>query len=122
MAPAKRKVEQAFAGAVERIAPGGYLVLFDGLEMEGDPVQKLRIRFLGRQARDAFETFAREYQPFKIAYREIDNGAVELSRRAFTRYITKSIFLGKSLWQTERLESYQYYQEASSARRSPAWG
>ncbi len=112
VAPAKQKVEQAFAGAVERIAPGGYLVLFDGLEMDGDPQQKLRIRFLSRQAREHFGVFAREYKPFKIAYREVDNGAIELSRRAFTRYITKSIFLGKSLWQTERLESYQYYQES----------
>jgi hypothetical protein len=36
---------------------------------------------------------------------------VELSRRDFTRYITKSIFLDKPLWQTERLESYQYFNE-----------
>jgi hypothetical protein len=34
---------------------------------------------------------------------------IEISRHNFTRYITKSIFLGKPLWQTERLESYQYF-------------
>ena len=112
VAPAKQKVEQAFAGAVERMAPGGYLVLFDGLEMDGDPLEKLRIRFVSRQAHDHFGVFAREYKPFKIIYREVENGAIELSRRAFTRYITKSIFLGKSLWQTERLESYQYFKES----------
>ena len=113
VAPAKHKVEQAFAGAVERLAPGGYLVLFDGLEMDGDPHEKLRIHFLSRQAHDHFIVFAREYRPFKITYREIESGiGIELSRRAFTRYITKSIFLGKSLWQTERLESYQYFKES----------
>ena len=36
---------------------------------------------------------------------------MELSYRDFTRYITKSIFLDKRLWQTERLESYQYFNE-----------
>ena len=41
-----------------------------------------------------------------------DPYTIELSWRDFTRYITKSIFLGKPLWQTERLESYQYYDEA----------
>ena len=35
-----------------------------------------------------------------------------LSLHDFTRYIDKSIFLDKPLWQTERLESYQYYTEA----------
>jgi SAM-dependent methyltransferase len=111
--PAKQKVEQTFASAVERLAPGGYLVLFDGLEMDGNPQEKLRIRFLSRQARDHFMRFAREYRPFRITYREVENQAgIELSQRDFTRYITKSIFLGKSLWQTERLESYQYFKES----------
>ncbi len=36
---------------------------------------------------------------------------MELSRRDFTRYLTKSIFLGKALWESERLQSYQYFTE-----------
>ncbi len=107
---AKQRAEAALAGAVGRLAPGGCLVLFDGLEMPGDPHEKLRLRFLSRQARQHFETFAREYHPFRIHFRDCDGPLhVELSRRDFTRYITKSIFLGKALWQTERLESYQYF-------------
>lgn len=48
----------------------------------------------------------------RIAYREVEESlCVELSQRDFTRYITKSIFLGKRLWETERLQSYQYYTE-----------
>ncbi len=39
---------------------------------------------------------------------------MELSYHNFTRYVTKSIFLNKRLWQTERLESYQYYHETES--------
>ena len=49
------------------------------------------------------------------ALRTIDTGdafEVELPQHDFTRYITKSIFLDKRLWQTERLESYQYFTQA----------
>ena len=109
---AKQRVERALAGAVDRLAPGGYLVLFDGLETSGDIQESLCIRFRHWQARRRFDTFAREYRPFRISYRESsDPFVVELSYRDFTRYITKSIFLGKRLWQTERLESYQYFNE-----------
>jgi hypothetical protein len=59
-----------------------------------------------------FEIFAREYHPFKVKYRETDDPlCVMLSRRHFTRYITKSIFLRKALWKSERFESYQYFTE-----------
>jgi hypothetical protein len=108
-----QRVEQALAGAVSCLAPAGYLVLFDGLETAGDLQQKLRLRFHTRLARDNFYIFAREYRPFRVTYQEVgDPYTIELSWRDFTRYITKSIFLGKPLWQTERLESYQYFDEA----------
>lgn len=109
----KQRVEQALLGAVEMLAPGGILVLFDGLEPSGDIQKRLRIRFSHWQARQRFDTFASEYRPFRISYVESsDPFLVEISLRDFTRYITKSIFLGKKLWQTERLESYQYFNEA----------
>jgi hypothetical protein len=107
---AKLRVGQALTGAVKRLAPGGYLLLFDGLETSGDIQEKLRIRFRHWPARRRFDAFAREYRPFRISYQECDAfNTVEMSRRDFTRYITKSIFLEKKLWQTERLESYQYF-------------
>jgi SAM-dependent methyltransferase len=110
--PAKQAVEHALAVSMSCMAPGGWLVLFDGLEPPGDLQEKLRVRFLDRRARDHFEIFARQYHPFHITYCEIGGPfLVELSRRDFTRYISKSIFLGKSLWQTEKLESYQYFTE-----------
>jgi SAM-dependent methyltransferase len=110
---AKQRVAQAFTGAAARLAPGGYLLLFDGLEPPGDLNQKVRLRFLSPQSADHFETFAREYHPFQIRARASGGpNRVELSLRDFTRYITKSIFLGKALWQSERFESYQYYNES----------
>jgi SAM-dependent methyltransferase len=109
---AKQRVEQALAGAVGCLKPGGWLVLFDGLESPGDPQQILRIRFRDYPARQEFETFAVEYHPLRIAYHPLENPlCVELTQRDFTRYITKSIFLGKQLWKTEQLESYQYFTE-----------
>lgn len=109
---ARARVEQAFALAAGRVMPGGWLVLFDGLEPPGDPRRRMRVRFLTRESRAHFETFAREYRPFRITYRATGEDVVELSQRDFTRYLTKSIFLGKKLWQTERLESYQYFTES----------
>jgi SAM-dependent methyltransferase len=109
---AKDGVARALALAVERLVPGGYLVLFDGLEPAGDLLAPVRVRFQHAQARRRFDTFVREYRPFKISARPVaGTGSLELSYRDFTRYITKSIFLEKSLWETERLESYQYFTE-----------
>ncbi|MCE1255347.1 MAG: class I SAM-dependent methyltransferase [Anaerolineae bacterium] len=106
----KQKVEQALAAATACLAPGGWLVLFDGLEPDGDPELKVHPRFHNMQARREFDTFALEYTPFNIVYRETANPLVlELSQHDFTRYITKSIFLGKQLWQSERRQSYQYF-------------
>jgi SAM-dependent methyltransferase len=119
---AKLRVEQALASAADRLEPGGWLALFDGLESPGDPLTPVRIRFRDRMARQDFETFAQEYQPLRITYRQLESPlGVELSWRDFTRYITKSIFLGKKLWESERLQSYQYFTEeeyrAAFARR-----
>ena len=107
---AKQRVEEALAGAIGCLAPDGWLVVFDGLEPAGDPDDLFYIRFQDSQVWDDFEVFARQYQPFRISYRKIENPlCIEITRRNFTRYLTKSIFLGKSLWQTERKESYQYF-------------
>lgn len=110
---AKQRVAQALGGAASLLDAGGWLLLFDGLEPPGDPHEMLRIAFVDRQARAHFETFCRTYHPFRITYQPAGHPlAVEISRRDFTRYITKSIFLGKRLWDTERSESYQYFTEA----------
>lgn len=109
---AKQRVEQAFAAAVGCLEPGGWLILFDGLEPSGDPQQILHIRLRDQQMRQEFQTFVEQYYPFPITYREVESPlCVELSQHAFTRYLTKSIFLGKGLWESEWLQSYQYFTE-----------
>jgi len=109
---AKLRVEKALVAAADRLEPGGWLILFDGLEPPHDPRTVLRIRFRDHQARQGFETFAQEYQPLQITYRQVEGPlCIELPWRDFTRYITKSIFLGKRLWESERLQSYQYFTE-----------
>lgn len=109
---AKASVEAALKLAAACLAPGGTLLLFDGLETPEAVDKWVQIRFRHVQARRRFETFVREYHPFRIKPRTIGNpSCVELSWRDFTRYITKSIFLEKQLWQKERLESYQYFNK-----------
>lgn len=109
---AKARVAAAFTVIAGRLAQGGYMLLFDGLEPPSDPSIKVRLRFLDTQARRHFETFAAEYRPFQVNVTRLDDPQrVELFGRDFTRYITKSIFLGKALWKSERLESYQYFTE-----------
>lgn len=106
----KQRVEEALAVAVSCLAPGGWLVLFDGIEPAGNSTDRLQLRFQDPMAWNEFEIFASQYRPFRISYRNLEPPmSIEISRHNFTRYITKSIFLGKPLWQTERLESYQYY-------------
>lgn len=107
---AKQKVIETFSLAANCLSTGGTLVLFDGLEQPEEMQRPVKIRFLSEQAQENFQIFAREYHLFHISYRTTDTPfVIELSQRDFTRYITKSIFLGKPLWQTERLESYQYF-------------
>lgn len=111
--PARQRVEQALGAISRRLTPDGWLVLFDGLEPAGDPAEPVQLRFAELRARADFELFARQYRPFHITFAPLSSPLeVRLSRRDFTRYITKSIFLGKSLWQTEQYESYQYFTEA----------
>ncbi len=108
----KQRVEQALGAAASCLTPGGWLVLFDGLEAPGDPHEMLRVCFQDAGVREDFERFVQEYHPFKIKYQQTDDPlCVMLSRRHFTRYITKSIFLRKGLWKSERFESYQYFTE-----------
>ena len=120
---AKERVHQALGGAVGCLADGGWLVLFDGLEPPGDGGQRVHLRFQSWQARRRFETFAQEFKPFRIQYRETgEAGCVELSQHDFARYIDKSIFLDKALWESERLESYQYFTEAEFRQAISALG
>lgn len=107
----KTNVRSSFANLAKTLKPGGHLILFDGLEAPGSPESLIQIRFQTTQAWQKFQTFAREYQPFRIQYETLQNHLVELSLHDFTRYVTKIIFLGKPLWERERHESYQYFQE-----------
>jgi len=109
---ARDRVRQALASALNCLEPEGWLLLFDGLESAGDPALLLRIHFHDAAILQEFETFCSQYQPFPITYRQAgDPLTVELTSHDFTRYITKSIFLGKHLWESERLQSYQYFTE-----------
>ncbi len=114
-------VAGALAAATGLLAPGGYLLIFDGLEPPGDPERRITLRFLDPEAREEFRVFVDEYHPFRIHARWLADGwRVEISQHDFARYIDKSIFLSKALWETEQLESYQYYTEDDFRRELAA--
>ena len=103
-------VARALAAAASLLAPGGYLLIFDGLEPPGDPERPVTLQFLDPTAREEFCIFVAEYHPFRIHARWLADGwQVEISQHDFARYVDKSMFIRKALWQTERLESYQYF-------------
>ncbi len=108
----KRRAGEALRNIVRCLAPGGRLVLFDGLEPQGDPEKRVTVRFREREFRDEFDTFAREYVPFRVTFTQLGSPLeISLSQRDLTRYLDKSIFIRKRLWQAERFESYQYFTE-----------
>jgi SAM-dependent methyltransferase len=101
-----------FTNLSQTVKPGGYVILFDGLEADVPLDTAIQIQFQTPEAMEKFQTFAREYQPFRIQYQINTDDIATLSMRDFTRYVTKIIFLGKPLWVRERQESYQYFNES----------
>jgi SAM-dependent methyltransferase len=107
---ARAAVGRCLASLKSLLSPGSFLLIFDGLEPGGDPETPVILRFLQPAAREEFRVFVAEYQPFRIQATWLADGwQVQISQHDFARYITKSIFIRKALWETERLESYQYF-------------
>lgn len=112
----KQDVAQTFATICTCLNPGGYILLFDGVEAPGDAQRWIEFRFRQPTGRQRFEQFTREYLPFRIQSQPGSTaGSVRLRQRDFTRYITKLIFVGKPLWEREHQESYQYFTESEFA-------
>jgi SAM-dependent methyltransferase len=108
----KANLLTSFTNLSQTVKPGGYVILFDGLEVNASPDTPNQIQFQTPEAMEKFQTFAREYLPFRIQYQQESERIITLSSRDFTRYATKIIFLGKPLWERERQESYQYFNES----------
>lgn len=108
----KANLHTSFGNLSQTVKPGGYVILFDGLEVNIPTDKPIQIQFQAPEAMEKFQTFAREYQPFRVQFHQDSADKVTLSMRDFTRYVTKIIFLGKPLWERERQESYQYFTEA----------
>lgn len=107
----KANLHTSFTVLSQTVKAGGYVILFDGLETNIPLDTAIQVQFQTPEAMEKFQTFAREYKPFRIQYQLNTRDIVTLSMRDFTRYITKIIFLGKPLWEREQQESYQYFNE-----------
>ena len=110
---AKLRVEQALAAAADRLEPGGWLVLFDGLEPAGDPAPDRyasafgTARYVGiltdlwRSTSRCASPAARLKAPCVLSCPGVILPATSPSPS----------FSGRRLWQSERLQSYQYFTE-----------
>lgn len=109
----KKAVSDTFHAIRSCLAPGGQILIFDGIEPSLDLNLWVEFRFSHAQAKENFEQFVREYRSLRIQSQPGSHAyTARLSLRHFTRYITKMIFIGKHLWPREREESYQYFNRA----------
>lgn len=107
----KRAVERALCYSARLVAGNGHMVLFDGVE-HALPELKINVRFQSVDALNEFKKIAGEYEAFRLDYEEPKgDGLIRISMRDFTRYITKTRFFNSSLWEIEKRESYQYFNE-----------
>jgi serine/threonine protein phosphatase PrpC/SAM-dependent methyltransferase len=105
-------VARALCYSASLVLDDGYMVLFDGVEHK-QPDLKLIVRFQSIEALDEFRKIAGEYEAFRLAYEELDAADhIRISMHDFTRYITKTRFVNGSLWEIEKRESYQYFNES----------
>lgn len=104
-------VTRALGYSASLVADGGYIVLFDGVEHK-QPDLKLIVRFQSIESLDEFRKIASEYEAFRLFYEQLDApDHIRISMHDFTRYITKTRFVNTELWEIEKRESYQYFNE-----------
>lgn len=107
----REAVARALCYSASLVADNGYIVLFDGVEHK-QPDLKLIVRFQSSEALDEFRKIAGEYEAFRLVYEALDAADhVRISMHDFTRYITKTRFVNSALWEIEKRESYQYFNE-----------
>jgi ubiquinone/menaquinone biosynthesis C-methylase UbiE len=119
----KKAVESALSQSARLVGRNGYLVLFDGIEHPLKPDFKITTRFKSTEALQEFRRFAAEYEAFHVYYQEVGRSdRIRVSIRDFTRYITKTRFINSRLWEVEKRESYQYFNEVEFRRTLGALG
>lgn len=107
----REAVARALCYSASLVADDGHIVLFDGVEHE-QPDLKLIVSFQSLEALDEFRKMAGEYEAFRLTYEELNApDHIRISMHDFTRYITKTRFINTALWEIEKRESYQYFNE-----------
>ncbi|HEX8456538.1 MAG TPA: methyltransferase domain-containing protein [Pyrinomonadaceae bacterium] len=109
----QRAVKKALRHNAQLVTEGGVVVLFDGVEHALPPESEITIKFSTPDALGEFRRMAAEYEAFRLRYEELAADChVRISIHSFTRYITKTRFFNSSLWEIEKRESYQYFNES----------
>lgn len=111
--PGKNRVKDALSSAMSLLSGNGYLLIFDGLEYN-NPDQKISFILRNKEAEALFHRFVSEYRAFRIKYEEkqFDKiNVVTMSRHHFSKFITKIRWMSSELWDIEKWESYQYFNQ-----------
>lgn len=108
----KQVVKDVISSAASLVSAGGYLLIFDGVEYQGDLEDRIQFRIIDDEVSVLFDKFIQEYRAHDIiAERSCSKGGevISLSKHDFTRFITKLRWINTKLWDIERWESYQYF-------------
>jgi len=110
----KLSVAYVIGKASKLIKENGILVIFDGIESLGDNNEMVSIIVDSEDNKHLLDRFQKEYNAYKISIsyaRYNDQLIATLSKRDLVRFITKKKWMVSQLWEDEKKESYQYYNE-----------
>lgn len=107
----KQAVKQALERSARMVGDNRSIVLFDGVE-SALPDFKITVKFQSSDSLEEFRNLVSNYEAFRLDYEELEEvDRIRISLHDFTRYITKTRFFNSSLWEIEKRESYQYFNE-----------
>jgi SAM-dependent methyltransferase len=101
--------------AVGSLAKNGYLLIYDGIEYEGDILNENVIFTLrNKDGERLFEKFCQEYMAYTPSFIQTtykSKTTYKMNKRDFSRFVTKISLLESTIWSIEKEESYQFANE-----------
>lgn len=107
----RKYLHKSLKNIISSIKPGGYFILFDGVESDSHTEDEIIFRVKSEEAIKLMHKFQAEYLPLNVKIEHINDNIYKTDSKSFTRFITKYRFLTNETWELEKVESYQYFTE-----------